>query len=126
VIHLKLTPAHSDQLDNASPTGGLGMVMRTGNRDQQAKDPELLDTHAGGRSGDERTTEAELRLIQEEIAALRCELDDRRLLERDLAELATEHPAGDRDELTLPADEAKLVTLVNMADRAVRGSIFGW
>ena len=109
---------------------GPGLVVRTGNREQQGKEPELLAellaTHAGGRSGDERTTEAELRLIQKEIAQLRAALDDRRLIERDLAELATEQPTGDRDELTLPADEAKLVTLVHLADRAARGGFFGW
>jgi Caspase domain/AAA domain len=66
-----------DEVVNRITNGvGLGLVVRTGNRDQQAKEPELLakllDTHAGSRSGDERTTEAELRLIQEEIAALRA------------------------------------------------------
>jgi hypothetical protein len=65
-------------------------------------------------------------LTQEEIALLRAALDDRRLIERDLAELATEQSAGNRDELTLPADEAKLVTLVGLADRATRGGFFGW
>ncbi|MGH8887320.1 MAG: caspase, EACC1-associated type [Egibacteraceae bacterium] len=109
---------------------GPGLVVRTGNREQQGKEPkllaELLATHADSRSVDEQTTEAELRLIQEEIAQLRAALDDRRLIERDLAELATEQPPGERDELTLPADEAKLVTLVHIADRAVSGGIFGW
>ncbi|MGH3946059.1 MAG: DEAD/DEAH box helicase [Pseudonocardiaceae bacterium] len=109
---------------------GPGLVVRTGSREQQGQEPrllaELLATHADGRSGDERTTEAELRLIQKEIAALRTALDDRRLIERDLAELATEQPAGDREELELPADEAKLVSLVDLADRAARGGIFGW
>ena len=109
---------------------GPGLVVRTGNREQQAQEPtlltELLASHAGGRSGNEQTTAAELRLIQQEITQLRAELDDRRLIERDLAELATEQVAGDCNELTLPADEGKLVTLVDLADRAVRGGLLGW
>ncbi|MEA2203042.1 MAG: hypothetical protein QOI89_3782, partial [Solirubrobacteraceae bacterium] len=121
--------AVDEVVDRIAEGVGPGLVVRTGSREQQGKEPELLaellDTHAGGRSGDERTTEAELRLIQEEIAQLRAALDDRRLIERDLAELATEQSAGHRDELTLPADEAKLVTLVGLADRATRGGFFG-
>jgi hypothetical protein len=109
---------------------GPGLMVRTGNREQQGKEPkllaELLATHAGGRSSDERTTEAELRLIQNEIVQLRAALDDRRLIERDLAELAAEQPARDRDELTMPTDEATLGDLVGWADRAARGGIFGW
>jgi hypothetical protein len=109
---------------------GPGLVVRTGNREQLSKEPELLAemlaTHADSRSGNEQTTEAELRLLQKEIAQLRAALDDRRLIERDLAELATEQPSDERDELKLPADEAKLMSLVHLADRAVRGGIFGW
>jgi hypothetical protein len=116
--------------DRITKRVGPGLVVRTGNREQQGKEPELLaellDTHTGGRSGDERTTEAELRLIQEEIAQLRAALDERRLIERDLAELATEQPPGDHDELTLPTDETNLVHLVHLADRAARGGIFSW
>ncbi|MGH3829754.1 MAG: caspase, EACC1-associated type [Pseudonocardiaceae bacterium] len=107
-----------------------GLVVRTGNRDEQGKEPELLTkllaTHASSKSGDERTTEAELRIIQEEITQLRAKLDDRRLIERDLAELAAEQPAGDRDDLPFPAEETKLVSLVDLADRAARGGILGW
>ncbi|MGB6164367.1 MAG: caspase family protein [Pseudonocardiaceae bacterium] len=123
-------PAVNEVVKRIADRVGPGLVVRTGNQDKRVKEPELLagllTTHAGGRSGDEHTTEAELRLIQKEITALRDELDDRRLFERDLAELATEQPADDRDELALPAEEAKLVALVDLADRAVRGGILGW
>ncbi|MBV9160914.1 MAG: AAA family ATPase [Pseudonocardiales bacterium] len=109
---------------------GPGLVVRTGRREQQDQEPtllaQLLATHGAGQPGDVRTTEAELRIIQDEIAQLRTALDDRRLIERDLAELAAEQSVGDCDELELPADEATLVSLLDLADRAVRGGILGW
>lgn len=123
-------PAVNEVVKRSTTMVGPGFVVRTGNREYQGQEPallaELLATHAHSRSGDEPTTEAELRLIHQEIGKLRTELDERRLLERDLAELATEQPAGDRDEFTFPADETKLVTLVDWADRAARGGVFGW
>jgi hypothetical protein len=85
-----------------------------------------MTTQGADQPGEVWTTEAELRIIQDEIAHLRTTLDDRRLIERDLAELATEQLAGDPDEPELPADEATLASLLDLADRAVRGGILGW
>ncbi|MGI8648746.1 MAG: peptidase C14 [Acidimicrobiales bacterium] len=116
--------------DRITAEVGPGLLVRTGNQHYRAQEPSLLASlltaHAGGPPGDERTAEAELRLVQQEITQLRCVLDDQRLIERDLAELVTERVLEDRDELELPAEETKLVSLANLAQRATAGGVFSW
>lgn len=108
---------------------GPGLLVRTGNRERMAQEPallaELLNARVDG-PANERTVEAELRLIQQEIAALRTALDKQRLVERDLAELAAERSSHNGAETLLPTNEAELASLVRTADRALRRGVFGW
>ncbi|WP_194821971.1 AAA domain-containing protein [Micromonospora sp. S-DT3-3-22] len=118
---------------------GPGLLMRTGNQEHRQQEPKhLADIMAAYPAAerstlpDDRTPLRELRMLAEEAAGLRARLDERRLLERDLADLAAERDADpdDRDAglgaVPLPADDAALAQLVRLTDRALASRWFGW
>lgn len=105
---------------------GPGVLIRTGNRQMVAREPDLLrDLLQRGSVGDTpdvRTPAADLRNVATEITELRSALDLRRRFERDLADLAVERarldPVEKSDEELLPA--------VRSAERAAAGGVFAW
>ncbi|MFI7080526.1 AAA domain-containing protein [Micromonospora sp. NPDC049903] len=120
-------------LEKVTELIGPGLLLRTGNKDHRMQEPKhLADILAAyppveRPSPEDQTPRHELRLVNEEAASLRKELDERRLLERDLAELAAERgidPAVGA--APLPADDATLAHLVQLTDRALASRWFGW
>jgi hypothetical protein len=117
--------------DKAADLVGQGLLVRTGNKTVRAAEPELLTgllgaaRAAGRQSPDEQTPAADLRLTAEEIVLLRAHLDQRRLLERDLGDLAPERLAKPT-ELTLPAADEDLARLVELTDGASNNRLLGW
>ncbi|MFY1685025.1 AAA domain-containing protein [Micromonospora sp. WMMD730] len=118
---------------------GPGLLMRTGNQEHRQQEPKhLADIMAAyptvdrSTPPDDRTPLRELGMLAEEATRLRATLDERRLLERDLADLAAERGA-DRvgveaglGTVPLPADDTALAQLVRMTDRALASRWFGW
>lgn len=109
---------------------GPGLLVRTGNKEMRAAEPQLitglLDAASGRRAlPDEHTPFAELRIVDGEIGALRANLDELRILERDLADLAAER-ATQPTEPPLPSADDELATLMDLAVRAGRRSVLGW
>ncbi|KIR65324.1 caspase, EACC1-associated type [Micromonospora haikouensis] len=121
-------------LDRVTGLIGPGLLLRTGNKEHRMQEPKhLADILAAYPSAeratapDDRTPLHELRLLAEEATGLRAALDERRLLERDLADLATERAAvPDPDAVPLPADDTALAHLVHLTDRALASRWFGW
>ncbi|MEU1601778.1 AAA domain-containing protein [Micromonospora matsumotoense] len=135
-------------LDRVTGLIGPGLLMRTGNQEHRQQEPKhLADMMAAYPAAerptlpDDRTPLHELRMLAEEAARLRATLDERRLLERDLADLAAERGAdpGERgagadergvgpsvDAVPLPADDTALAHLVGLTDRALASRWFGW
>jgi len=113
---------------------GPGLLLRTGNKDYRLQEPEYLAdvlraygrSVNGGTEPDDRTPHHELRMVDDEVLRLRAALDTRRLLERDLADLAAERIARLPDGSALPADDAALARLVALTDRALGSRWFGW
>ncbi|HWS38625.1 MAG TPA: AAA domain-containing protein [Actinoplanes sp.] len=123
--------AVSSVSEKATSLVGDGLLVRTGNKTVRAAEPELLSEllhtarDADRSPPDEQTPAGVLRILGREIADLRAGLDQRRLLERDLADLAPERaekPAG----LALPDTDADLARLVDRTDRALGSRLFGW
>ncbi|GAA3341833.1 hypothetical protein GCM10020358_34670 [Amorphoplanes nipponensis] len=103
---------------------GPGLVLRTGNKDYRQWEPQYLAEVMQAWPQpipDARGPWNELRLPAQEISRLRDDLDQHRLLERDLADLALE-----RDLSLADADDASLARLVDLTDRALRSWWFGW
>ncbi|MFI5931891.1 AAA domain-containing protein [Actinoplanes sp. NPDC051494] len=123
--------AVSSVSDKAIALVGEGLLVRTGNKAVRAAEPELLagllsTARAAGRAApDERTPAGELRIVSTEITSLRAHLDQRRLLERDLADLAPERSAKP-PELALPDADEDLARLVELTDRASTSRLLGW
>ncbi|MFY1700742.1 caspase, EACC1-associated type [Micromonospora sp. WMMA1923] len=121
-------------LDRVTDLIGPGLLVRTGNKDHRMQEPKhLADILAAyppaelPGTPEDRTPLHELRLLAEEAADLRATLDERRLLERDLADLAVERggePATGA--AALPADDPALARLVRLTDRALASRWFGW
>ncbi|WBB89760.1 AAA domain-containing protein [Verrucosispora sp. WMMC514] len=113
---------------------GPGLLLRTGNKDHRMQEPKhLADILAAYPSTEwpntpeDRTPQHELRLLGEEVASLRTALDERRLLERDLAELAVERAVDPGvGAAPLPTDDAALAHLVQLTERALASRWFGW
>lgn len=103
---------------------GPGLVLRTGNKEYRQQEPQYLaevmqawpppvpDAHGPFH---------ELRLVGQEISRLRDDLDQRRRLERDLADLALE-----RDLALADTDDSSLAKLVDLTDGALRSRWLGW
>ncbi|BCJ42135.1 hypothetical protein GCM10010168_64870 [Actinoplanes ianthinogenes] len=103
---------------------GPGLVLRTGNKEYRQREPQFLaDVMQAWQppAPDDRGPFQELRLVKHEIERLREDLDQRRRLERDLADLAFERD-GDLADL----DDAALAGLVSRTDRALHSRWFGW
>lgn len=103
---------------------GPGLVLRTGNKEYRQQEPQYLAEVM--QAWPPPVPEAdgpfnELRLVAQEIKRLREDLDERRRLERDLADLAFE-----RDRSLADADDAFLAKLVDLTDRALTSRWFGW
>ncbi|MGC4766498.1 AAA domain-containing protein [Micromonospora sp. DT46] len=103
---------------------GPGLVLRTGNKEYRQQEPQYLAEVM--QAWPPPVPEAdgpfnELRLVAQEIKRLREDLDERRRLERDLADLAFE-----RDRSLADADDAFLAKLVDRTDRALTSRWFGW
>ncbi|BCL15866.1 caspase, EACC1-associated type [Micromonospora sagamiensis] len=113
---------------------GPGLLLRTGNKEHRQQEPKhLADILAAYPQAERRTTPDdrtplhELRLVADEMAELREKLDQRRLLERDLADLAVERDSEpDASAVDLPEDDAALMQLVHLTDRALSSRWFGW
>ncbi|MFD6608216.1 AAA domain-containing protein [Micromonospora chalcea] len=121
-------------LDRVTDLVGPGLLLRTGNKEHRLQEPKhLADVLAAyppaerPTTADDRTPLHELRLLAEEVAALRRALDERRLIERDLADLAAER-AGTLTlgAVMLPEDDTVLARLVHLTDRALGNRWFGW
>lgn len=123
-------PAVNAVTDRCDDLVGPGLIVRSGNKTQLAREPELLvelvRTYATGPPPDSRTPAAELRMLQAEVEQIRSRLDDRRLLERDLAELAAERVDLGAPAVPLPVEESTLRHLVQWADRGRRHRLLGW
>ena len=123
--------AVSSVSDKATSLVGEGLIVRTGNKSVRAAEPELLAgllnaARAAGRTRpDEQTPAGELRITAKEITSLRAYLDQRRLFERDLADLAPERSAKP-PHLVLPDADEDLARLVGLTDRALNSRLFGW
>lgn len=123
--------AVSSVSEKATSLVGEGLLVRTGNKTVRAAEPEILSglldaaRSAGRELPDQETPAGELRIVAQEITSLRGHLDERRLLERDLADLAPERaskPSG----IALPGTDEDLARLVELTDRALRSRLFGW
>ncbi len=121
--------AVSEVSDRCTGLVGPGLIVRSGNKEYLAQEPQLLAgllaTHGAGRAPDDRTPAAELRLLQADLDAARSALDARRALERDLAELAAERLDLPEPAVALPDSEPALRDLVRHAERAPR-RVRGW
>ena len=110
---------------------GEGLLVRTGNKTVRASEPDLLagllyaSRDAGRNPPDTQTPAGELRILGTEVAGIRESLDHRRLLERDLADLAPERAAKPAS-LALPDADADLARLVDRTDQALHSRLFGW
>ncbi|WP_067499063.1 AAA domain-containing protein [Actinoplanes sp. TFC3] len=107
---------------------GSGLLMRTGNKRIRATEPEVLTellSSGPQRLPDEQTPAAELRLVAEEVTEIRNTLDDVRLVERDLADLALERTAKPGS-LELPANDEELHRLLALTERALHSKLIGW
>ncbi|WBB46465.1 AAA domain-containing protein [Verrucosispora sp. WMMA2044] len=121
-------------LDRVTDLIGPGLLLRTGNKDHRTQEPKHVADILTAYPPTERPTTPEnrtpwhdLRLLGEEAASLRKTLDEWRLLERDLAELAVEREIDPSlDAAPLPTDDAALVHLVQLTDRALASRWFGW
>ncbi|MGW1057305.1 AAA domain-containing protein [Micromonospora rubida] len=120
-------------LDRVADLIGPGLLVRTGNKEHRLQEPKhLADILAAyppaeHPTSDDRTPLHELRLLAEEAAGLRGTLDERRLLERDLAELAVERDSDPgAGAATLPDDDKALAQLVHLTDRALASRWLGW
>lgn len=121
-------------LDRVTDLIGPGLLMRTGNKEHRTQEPkhvaDILAAYPPGErptTSDDHTLRHELRLLGEEAARLRAMLDQQRLLERDLADLAFERGADAGDGVApLPADDRALAHLVRLTDRGLASRWFGW
>ena len=120
-------------VDRITELIGPGLVLRSGNKEHRLQEPkhisDLLAAYPPTEhpaAPDERTPMHELRLLADEAAGLRQALDERRLLERDLADLAAERRRDPADALALPDDDTALAQLVHLTDRALASRWFGW
>ncbi|WP_328368310.1 AAA domain-containing protein [Micromonospora zamorensis] len=121
-------------LEKVTDLIGPGLLLRTGNKEHRSQEPtHVADILAAypptdrPATPDDRTPLHELRLLADEIAGLRAELDERRLLERDLADLAVErHGDSDVGGAALPTDNTALEHLVQLTDGALASRWFGW
>jgi hypothetical protein len=112
-----------------------GLIQRTGNKDEQAKEiptlTALLD-HYGPTGPETKQNEKNalraLESVAETVAALREELDHRQRIEADLADLAAERTAvaADAPTIDLPDDNQHLVRLARRTERAAHHRILGW
>lgn len=125
--------AVDEVVDRIGDLIGPGLLLRTGNKDYRQQEPASLSDilrayppAADRPAPDERTPLHELRILDGEVRRLREALDLRRLLERDLADLAAERAASASDGPALPDDDAALATLVRRTDRALGSRWFGW
>ncbi|SCL35049.1 Caspase domain-containing protein [Micromonospora pallida] len=113
---------------------GPGLLLRTGNKEHRQQEPKhLADILAAYPAAeqrmmpDDRTVLHELRLLADEAGALRETLNQRRLIERDLADLAMERNSDSgADAVALPDDDVNLARLVHLTDRALASRWFGW
>ncbi|WP_433552278.1 caspase, EACC1-associated type [Micromonospora zamorensis] len=121
-------------LEKVTDLIGPGLLLRTGNKEHRSQEPtHVADILAAypptdrPATPDDRTPLHELRLLADEIAGLRAELDERRLLERDLTDLAVERDTdSDVAGPVLPSDNSALEHLVQLTDRALASRWFGW
>ncbi|MGK5678449.1 caspase, EACC1-associated type [Actinoplanes sp. URMC 104] len=110
---------------------GPGLLLRTGNKKYRQQEPQYLTDvirkwpppAPGEPAPDERPPREELRIVAQEIDRLRDELQQRRRIERDLADLAVER---DPDAFDLPTDDIALKKLVVRTDRALHSRWLGW
>ncbi|MFC6018405.1 AAA domain-containing protein [Plantactinospora solaniradicis] len=113
---------------------GPGLLLRTGNKEYRQQEPKYLadvlqayPPSADDRTmPDDRTPHHELRMIDDEARRLRAALDARRLLERDLVDLAAERVPPVPGGPALPHDDTALAKLVELTDRALGSRWFGW
>ncbi|GAA0526706.1 hypothetical protein GCM10010172_04080 [Paractinoplanes ferrugineus] len=112
---------------------GPGLVLRTGNKEHRQQEPEHLAVILRAYPQDlrrvvpdDRTPQSELRLVANEAEGLRRALNDHRLLERDLADLAIARQPETADVVPLPEENAALEQLVQLTDRALASRWFGW
>jgi hypothetical protein len=108
-------------------------ARRTGNKEHRSQEPKHISDvltaypHIDHRAEpDDRTPLHDLRLLADEAVVLRQGLDDRRLLERDLADLAVERRANPVGATTLPNGDEALTRLVQLTDRALWSRWLGW
>lgn len=126
--------AVNEVVDRITAMLGPGLLLRTGNKEYRQQEPKYLadvlrayPPSAGDRAvPDDRTPHRELRMVDGEVRRLRAALDARRLLERDLADLAAERLAAAPGGPALPADDTALIGLVGLTDRALGSRWFGW
>ncbi|WP_131787829.1 AAA domain-containing protein [Protofrankia symbiont of Coriaria ruscifolia] len=120
-------------VDRVSELIGPGLLVRTGNKEHRSQEPKHLSDvltayppveHRA--APDDRTPLHDLRLLADEAGDLRRALDERRLLERDLADLAAERRSDPAGAVALPDDDAALMRLVHLTDRALASRWFGW
>jgi hypothetical protein len=112
---------------------GPGLVLRTGNKEHRQQEPEHLAAILRAYPQDhrrvvpdDRTPQSELRLLTNEVDGLRRALDDHRLLERDLADLAIARQPKTAEVAPLPEATSALEQLVQLTDRALASRWFGW
>ncbi len=120
-------------VDRVTKLIGPGLLLRTGNKEQRLQEPkylsEILTAYPPAEhrtAPDDRTPLHDLRLLDNEASDLRQILDEQRLLERDLADLAAERSPDPAGKAALPEDDAALVRLVRLTDRALASWWFGW
>ncbi|MBN1171685.1 MAG: AAA family ATPase [Micromonosporaceae bacterium] len=119
--------------DRVTEQVGPGLLVRTGNKERRDQEPKYIADILAAyppterqRPPDTRTPMDELRLLAAEAAELRRALDERRLVERDLADLAVERRQAPADAVRLPEDDLALQRLVSLTDRALGSRWFGW
>lgn len=116
--------AVDEVVDRVTGMVGPGLVLRTGNKEYLQREPEFLTDVIRAwpaPAPDARGPAQELRLLGAEMRQLRDDLDRRRLLERDLADLALE-----RDLSLADLDDVVLARLGDLVDRALGSRWFGW
>ena len=124
-----------DDVTGIANTLAPGLVMRTGNKQYRAEEPEvltdLLDRYSAATESvvqTESRARGQLRAVAVEVERIRDELACRHRVEADLADLAAERAADASGSLVveLPDDDTALDRLMRRATRAARRGLVAW